>query len=129
MTRAAVTPRRVGPWLALVVLVAVVDALLLGLAHPAGRAVGSFTVAAVVAGGLFAATLAAIRVAGRLAPSAALIAALGGYAFTVIVSGLTFLFLSPRVIDRWAVAAGLVSAVLIWTTGAIRSSGTRVNEC
>jgi hypothetical protein len=128
VTRTAPRPRRVGPWLPLVVLIVIVDALLLGLAHPAGRALGSFTVAGVVAGGLFAATLAAIRLAARLAPSAALIAALGGYAVTVIVLGLVFLLLSPRVIDRWAVAAGLVSAVILWTTDAIRSSGTGVNE-
>jgi ABC-type Co2+ transport system permease subunit len=125
-----VTPRRrYGPWVALIALIVVVDAILLVFAHPAIRACLSFTVSGVVAGLLFTATIAAVRAGGRLMPAAALVAALAGYALTVVILGAAFLLLSPRVIERWAVAAGLLSVVLIWTTEAIRSSGTRVNEC
>jgi len=124
-----VTPRRrYVAWLQLIALIVVVDVALLASAHSATRACLSFTVSAVVAGLLFTSTIAAVRAGGRLMPAAALVAALAGYALTVVILGAAFLLLSPRVIERWAVTAGLLSVVLIWTTDAIRSSRTRVNE-
>jgi hypothetical protein len=92
------------------------------------RAALSYAIAALVAGGAFALGAAGIRAAGKLAPFAAMIAAIGGYGITVLLFALAYAVADPSVVTFPAVAAGLLSAVGVWVFASIRSLTASVND-
>ena len=115
--------------LSLGVVIVAGDAGLLVFANPPARAALSYALAAVSGGAIFSVGAGAVRIAGRISPVAAMIAALTNYALTVLILAFAYAASSPRVVDPGAVAAGLVCAVAVWTTESIRAHSHRVNEC
>ena len=92
------------------------------------RAAISYGGAALLAASAFALGEAGIRAAGRLAPFAAMIVAVGGYGITVLLFALVYAVADPDVITFPAVAAGLLSAVGVWIFASIRSLTVGVND-
>lgn len=116
------------PWLSLGAVIVVGDIGLLVLANPPARAALSFALAAISGGAIFSVGAWAVRVAGQISPVAAMIAALINYALTVLLLAFAYAASSPRVVDRAAVAAGLICAVVVWVTESLRAHSYRVNE-
>jgi len=122
-------PRAVAPstpWL-LTAIVLLVGTVVSGLVDDV-RAALSFGGAFVVASLAFALGAAGIRAAGRLAPFAAMIAAIGGYGITVLLFALVYAVADPDVVTFPAVAAGLLCAVGLWVFASIRSLSAPVND-
>jgi hypothetical protein len=111
----------------LVAAVLVVGGVAAGLIEDL-RAAISFGGALLVASAAFAIGTSGIRAAGRLAPFAAMMAAVGGYGITVLVFALVYAIADPDVVTFPAVAAGLLCAVGLWVFASIRSLSAPVND-
>jgi hypothetical protein len=92
------------------------------------RAGLSFAGASLLAAGAFVLGAVGVRAADRLAPFAAMIAAVGGYGITVLLFALAYAVADPDVITFPAVAAGLAAAVIAWVVASIRSLTAGVND-
>jgi hypothetical protein len=114
------------PWLH-VAAVIVVGGLIAWLVDDL-RAALSFAGAVLLASAAFGLGAAGIRGAGRLAPFAAMIAAVGGYGITVLLFALVYAVADPDVVTFPAVAAGLLCAVALWVFVSIRSLSAPVND-
>ncbi len=90
---------------------------------PAGsRAALSFLAGLAAAGGVLGGGVAAVRWSGRAAPALGMAVAMLTYVTTMVIFAAVLAVASPRVIDPWGFAAGLVGAVVVWTPAQFRSA-------
>ena len=130
MTPPAVTPPTAAPpvlpWL-IFLPVLVVGTVITWLVADL-RAALSFGGADLLAGAAFGLGALGIRGAGKLAPFAAMMAAIGGYFITVLLFALVYAVADPTVVSFPAVAAGLLCAVGVWIVASIRALTASVND-
>jgi hypothetical protein len=126
MTPPSTAPAAVLPWL-IFLPVLVVGTAITWLAADL-RAALSFGGAYLLASAAFALGALGIRAAGKLAPFAAMMAAIGGYFITVLLFALVYAVADPTVVSFPAVAAGLLCAVGVWIFTSIRALTAGVND-
>lgn len=94
--------------------------------HPPARAAGSYLAGILLGLLAFGFGTFNIRLTDRFAPQLTLVVALFSYALTAIALALVLAGSSPRVVHAGGMAAGLLSAVVLWTGKGLLEAVIRV---
>lgn len=115
-------------WLVVAVAAVFGAAIYAAVSADPSRAVMSYLGALVLVVVILEVGSANVRVANRIAPQLSLIAAVASYVMTVVALGLVLAVSSPGVVDGAGAAVGLVTGLVIWTTGLVARSWVRTER-